>query len=205
VRVLGALGRWPILAGVLLCMGLAACGSTGPSTGASSTTVASQRALRAAAHERDGDGDNDSLGRSRYDSDNDANFDFGVPAGAAERQAISALVRSYYEAAAGDDGKRACALTYWLTAEAIVEEHDRGKGPHALRGSTCAEVLSKLFAGRHRELVGDLGRLEVRDLQIRRNQGWLVLDPGPARERVVFVHRVGAGWRLSVALDAGAL
>ncbi|MGC2374847.1 MAG: hypothetical protein WA484_13320 [Solirubrobacteraceae bacterium] len=152
---------------------------------------------------QDGDGDDDRPG-SKRDSDNDELLTFGSAAGAADRQAIASLVTRYYAAAAAGDGARACSMLYWLVAEAIVEEHSRGKGPASLRGNTCAQVASKVFKQRHSELAQDVRALEVTQLRLRAKRGWVRLRVGPTRELLVFVHRHNGVWQMNNLLDAGA-
>jgi hypothetical protein len=184
------------------------CGDSAPTAGsavAAGSGRTSGPALTDAAQARDADGDNDSHGMGPSDNDGDATLTFGPAASASERQAIISLLRRYYAAAAAGDGESACALTYWLVSEKIVEEHHHGKGARSLRGNTCAEVASKLFQRRHRELVEDLARFNVGAIQVHAKHGWVVLDFGTARERVTQVHREPGGWKMDALPDSGAL
>jgi hypothetical protein len=67
------------------------------------------------------------------------------------------------------------------------------------------QVASKLFAQRHRQLSAELAALRVRLVQVRDNRGWVVLDLGPARERVVYVHREHGAWKMDELLKDEAL
>jgi hypothetical protein len=213
----------PLLRSLLACsalalpvIGVTACGSSKKSgaapqrsSAASATdsvaaTTASSPGSAAGSPVLDDDADNDSPGNSRYDSDNDAVSSYGHPASVADRQVIAALIRHYYAAAAAGDGARACSLSYWLFAESVVEEHHPGKGPPSLRGDTCAQVASKLFKQRHRELIEDITAFQVAWVRVNRNQGLALLRFGGARERDVLVHRDRGAWKMNVLLDEGA-
>ena len=193
--------RW-LLAGVTVAfvtIAATGCGggaSAGPESSSASGSTPGSSVL-------DVDRDTDRVMNPRSDPDSDAVPTKGYPAGAAETQAISTLIRRYYAAADAGDGEKACSLTYWLTAEMIVEEH-RHKGSASLRGSTCAQVASELFKQRHRELDEDLATLQVAWVRLVAKRGLARVRFGATRERAVFVHREGNAWKMSVLLDGGA-
>lgn len=189
--------RLPLLclAMVLVVLLLTGCGDAGKSSSAS-TAIAPGR-----LPPRDGDGDIDSLGMGRYDTDNDADPTFGPAASPLEHEAIATLLKRYYDAAAADDGALACTLLDPLVAEAAVEEHRPGKGPPALRGRTCAQVLTKLFAQHHRELVEEAAALRVGWAQTKDQRATVLADFGPTRERLVLVHRAHGTWQMDALLE----
>jgi hypothetical protein len=150
----------------------------------------------------DSDRDNDHPGRFRYDPDNDAVPTYGQAASVADMQAIAALLERYYTLAAAGDGSGACSLVYWLFAETVVEEH-RGRGGRSLRGNTCAQIASKLFEQRHRELIEDAATLHVAWVRVRGNRGVVLVRFGPIRERDVVVHRDRGVWKMNTLLDSG--
>jgi hypothetical protein len=183
---------------VLLGAGAAGCGS--------SAAARERAALAAAAGKHDGDGDDDSFGQGPDDTDKDAIATYGPAAGSAERQAIVSVIRRYYAAAAADDGAGVCSLTYSLFAESLVEAHSHGKGAPALRGSTCAQVVSKLFAGRHSGIARDLASLRVSVIQLRGKQGFAIARFGIADERILQLqHLPGGAWAMDVLLYRGAV
>lgn len=186
----------------LILAGLAnvGCGASGQTSSTSSKGPSSKR-LPAP----DGDNDIDSLGQGRYDPDNDVDPTYGPAAGAGERQAIGALIKHYYAAAAAEEGARACSMLYPLIAEAIVEEHHPGKGPPALRGNTCAQVAGNVFVQRHRELVADAATLSFGWMQRQQRQAVVLAHFGPTRELIVRVHRTQGGWKMNNLLDSGPL
>jgi len=157
---------------------------------------------------RDGDSDVDGFAKNPYDGDHDAIPIFGRPAGAADRQAVTALVGRYYAFAAAGDGGRACSMLYAVMAERFVEEHRRGKGPASLQGDTCAQILSKLFKQRHRELREDIATYRVLVVQVRGNRGIALVRfgaPAKMEEFEVLVHREGGSWRIVVPFDQEAV
>jgi hypothetical protein len=181
-------------------VGSAARGSsaTGGAAGVASTPVPKGPVLQ------DGDGDDDRLG-SRSDPDTDEVFTYGSVAGPSDRRAIVSLLSRYYAAAAAGDGGRACAMLHWLVAEAVVEEHSHGRGPASLRGATCAQVATKVFRQRHRELVEDARTLQVTEVRVRAKKAWVRVHFGPVREVLVLAHREHGAWQMNNLLDAGPI
>jgi hypothetical protein len=187
---------------VLLLAGLivAGCGGAGK---ASSTS--GQRSSSTQLPVSDGDKDIDSLGQGPYDTDNDANPTYGPAASASERQAIVALIEGYYKAAAAEEGARACSMLDPLIAEAAVEEHRPGKGSPRLRGRTCAQVLARVFAQRHHELVADAATLRVGWIQRQARQAVMLVHFGSTRELTVRMHLARGRWQMNNLLDSGPL
>jgi hypothetical protein len=196
----------------LLGVDMSACGGAGKgarsASQASADTVASGATTRTASAAKptqshfptDSDEDNDNPGNSRYDNDDNPVLYFGRSANAADGRAIAGLVKRYYAAGAASDGARACPLIYSVVAESVAEEY--GQSP-ALRGSTCAVVMSKLFKQRHRELAADVTGLEVILMRVSGNRGVALLRFGTTRERRVFLKREGGVWKMNVLLDVG--
>jgi hypothetical protein len=189
-----------LLASVALVVAAFAMNSCG-------TAVPTTSGRAAASTERDGDQDVDRLTRSPADFDKDAIPAFGQPADGRDKLAILGLIRRYYVLAAAGNGAGACRLLFGPTAETVLEEHHNGHGPPALRGSTCAQIMSRMFAQRHSELVEDISGYQVLAVQVRRNSGYaLVRFPAKheLRELQVLVHRYRGGWTMQVPLDNGA-
>jgi hypothetical protein len=195
----------------LSAIGVTACGtSKSPGSALSRSSVASATGSVAARKAsgptsttglppQDADGDSDSPG-SGHDNDGDEYLSYyGQAAGAADRRALTVLLRSYYAVAAAGDGKRACSLLYWPVSESVVEEHE--EGPPSLRGTTCAQVASKLFARRHRELVQQIASLEVTEVRMKGDQGLVRLRFAAPTEHLVPVHRDHGVWKVDILLD----
>jgi hypothetical protein len=189
-------------------IGASACGSaerpgstSHHSSGAPATgTVGAQSVAIVGSSALDGDGDGDQPG-SRHDPDNDKTLSLGQAAGAADRSALAGLVRHYYAVAAAGDGAKACSLLYWPTAELLVEEHEGNNGSPSLRGNTCGQIASKLFARHRHELARQIAALEVTEVQVKGNRGFVRLRFAATPEHVVSVHREGGVWKVSVLLD----
>jgi hypothetical protein len=124
---------------------------------------------------------------------------FGHEASAAERQPITALLTHYYAAAAKEDGAKACPLIHSLIAETIPEDY--GQTP-ALRGTTCAVVMSKLFKQHHRQLVIDSATLEVTSVRVEGGRALALLRfaKAPVPNHIP-VHREGRTWKIWELLD----
>lgn len=167
----------------LLSLSIAACGGAGNSASHGSSSVKSGAVKR----DRDDDGDN---------NDDDAGvLDYGHAAGPADRQALMALIRSYYAAAAAADGAKACALLMPFIAEAVAENYGFQPGLH---GKTCATVLSKLFKRQHALLAGKYETLKFYALRVDEDKALTVLSFATLPEvREIAERRDSSGaWRV---------
>lgn len=77
----------------------------------------------------------------------------------------------------------------------------RGNGSPSLRGNTCAQVASKLFAQRHYELARQIAALEVTEVLVKGNQGFVRLRFAATPEHLVPVQRERGVWKVNVLLD----
>jgi hypothetical protein len=186
MRLLAALIAAAIAGG-----GLAACG-TGtdsparvPSEGASSST--------GSIHRNDRDNDSD------HNDDDEGTLGYGHLAGAADRQAIDALVRRYFTDAAAESGARACALLTPFVAERVVEVNGHTA---TLRGKTCAIVMTKLFRQHHRDLVGKSANLQVMRIGVQSDKSLVALDfPEIPEVRQIAMRRYNGRWTVLQLLD----
>jgi hypothetical protein len=149
----------------------------------------------------DSDGPNDNPSKPEED-DNGTRY-FGREADAAETLAVAGLVKRYYAAGAAGDGATACSLIYSVIARSVPEEYGRPPGPPALRGNTCAAVMSKLFKQRHGLLLADLAKLSVADLRVGGERAVALLSFGRGRERYIPVRRERRVWKIDELFDAG--
>jgi hypothetical protein len=203
-----------LLAIALFGVGAVACGSASkgtrstprvasdPAANGATTKVASSATLSQSQSPlpTDNDYDNDNPSNSHYDQDDNAVLYFGHATSAAEARAIMALVKRYYAAAVASDGATACSLIYSIVAESVPEGY--GQLP-ALRGKTCAVVVSKLFKKHHRELVAEVAGLEVTHVRVEGDRGLALLRFRTMPERRVLVHREHGVWKMGVLLDIG--
>jgi hypothetical protein len=202
----GLLVLW-LCAVALSAIGVGGCGSAENRSGAASDAHAHAGAVfrvPSGPLGHDEDGDIDTLGMG-YDADNDSDSTYGPPASPAERRAIVAFIRRYYEVAAAGEGAAACSMLDPITAETLVERHHRGHGPRSLQGESCAQIVSKLFRARHRELVEDLASFRISLVDVRGNRGVVFAPFALTREMQLIVHREHGGWGMEVPLDNGAV
>jgi hypothetical protein len=179
-----------------------ACGGAGKGDGSASQGSSSVTATTAVSSAtpigrglgRDADGDKDKNNNNRYDSDDN----FGHEASTTDKLAVTSLVKRYYAAAAEGDGTKACLLISSILAESVAEEY--GRLP-ALRGDSCAAVMSKLLEWHRQELAADVARLRVTKVQVDGSQGWVLLSFGRRYERRMLVHRDSGAWKIDALLD----
>jgi hypothetical protein len=155
------------------------------------------------------DNDNDYLGdhaptqnSSYHDGDDHSIVSFGHPAGAADKQAVTAVVKHYYAVAAAADGAAACSLMYSGFAAVVPEDYGQAPGPAYLRGdTTCSAVMSALFKHSRSELTR---AFDVSEVRVARNQGFALLGSRTAPASYLDVRRERGVWKLD-ALTAVAL
>jgi hypothetical protein len=146
-----------------------------------------------------GDQDRDASPTVSYeDSDDRETHAYGRPATAAQAAALTALVRSYYAAAAADEPARACSLTYYARAEELSEEYDGPPGPHWLSGvKTCADVLGRVFAHYRAELRAPVFVTSVR---VYGNHAQVLVGFKTVPAGFLMAHREAAGWKVDSML-----
>lgn len=173
-----------LLAIAILGVSFAACGGPSTSTGSATTSSVPKR-------DRDDDGDN---------NDDDAHvLYYGRTPTATERQVLTALVTGYYAAAAAEDGARACALLIPFVAESVVEQYGHTT---ALKGKTCAAVMSKLFKAHHKLISGESASLKFYTVRVRGVKALTVLSFANLPEiRQLAERRAGSAWKVLDLLD----
>lgn len=148
----------------------------------------------------DGDFDNDKLvAKGYFDGDDGRIRYFGHPANREDARALIALVERYYAAAAADDGAAACLLLNSRSVSgARVEDYRGVRGEIHVKGNTCAEGMSGLFAYYHDQLI-----IPTRIVDIRvsgKNASVLLASTSlPASE--VPARYEGGTWRINGILD----
>jgi hypothetical protein len=188
----------------LLSAGITACGGASKGAGsasqgssnASATASAPGTAASSAAptqgangNDRDNDGDKN--------DDDEKVLDYGHAANAADNQAITALVRRYYAAAAAEDGAKACSLLYPFIAEAIVENYANT----ALQGKTCAAVMAKLFKEHHQLLTGESVTLKFVRVRVEGGKALAVISFPVPEVRQISARLYGGRWKILDLLD----
>jgi len=177
----------------------AASGSAAGTT-ASNTTPTASSAMTTGQRAKDS---NDLDDDPNSDDDNPI-VDYGHAASAPENEAITAVVKRYYAAAAAGDGAKACSMLVSTVAEAVPEEYGEASGPAYLRGKTCAVVMSKLFKRHHRQLADNIATFEVTKVRAEEGKGLVVLRFATTPEpRKIAVRREGSVWKIKELLDSG--
>jgi hypothetical protein len=197
-NMLGALAAG--LLGACACACGAAVKSAAPAVPFQSSTTPIHGYIKG-----DQDGEPEVNGR---DEDDTLIRGFGHPASAADRQAVAALVKRYYAAAASGDSAAACALTFAGLAKsanfvgATAEDYEPvpGRSP-PLRGKSCIAVMSVLTKERHEELVADIDTLVVVGVFVRGAHGLAYLGFGTTGERFILVERERGTWKVDGLFD----
>jgi hypothetical protein len=139
--------------------------------------------------------------RGHQDSDDVGIVFLGHVANPNETAMVVALIKRYYEAAAAEDGHLGCSLLAPAIAESVVEDYGRPPGPPALRGGTCAVVVSKVYRQRHRRLVAGTARLHVVQVRTSGSQGLALLTFGSTFRRYLPLRRHRGAWKVASFFD----
>jgi hypothetical protein len=177
-----------LLAIVLLSVSPAACGGSSGDSSSGSHASATKAPVKL---DRDNDGDK---------NDDDAHvLYYGEAAMGSERQAITTLLKQYYAAAAAADGAKACTLLMPFIAESVAENYGHSA---ALRGKTCAVVMSKLFKQHHQVLSGENATLKFLTVRVEGGRGLTVMSFSTLPEvRQISERRDGSTWKVLQLLD----
>jgi hypothetical protein len=185
-----------LAATAVLCSGCAHSGAdSAPATHAGVRAVAPRAFPGLASRSRDRDDDLD------HNSDDGGVLGFGHAADAADRRSVTRLVTRYFAAAANADGASGCRMLTPLVAETVAE---RDGGSPQLSGSTCAVVLSKLFARYHSALVEKQRTLMVTGVRVQGARALAILEfpTMPEKIRQIDGRRVRGSWKLFELLDS---
>jgi hypothetical protein len=209
----------PLLVLLLLALvSLVVCSCGGASKGsASASQVASEDAAAlttptttastATAAQAPKDMDNDYDGtpdHSYFDEDDYSRFDYPQVADSAVKQEVTVLLKHYFADAVAANGAAGCQLVYSLLAEEVPEEYGEPPlGSAALRGSTCAEVMSKMFKANHKQLAAEQVSLEVAIVRLSHNRGLALLRFKGISARGIDVHREHGSWKVNMLFDNG--
>jgi hypothetical protein len=198
-----------LTATALLAIGAGACGSAGSRAGTATRSGSSFAAAagavpgtRANLGQLRGDEDNDAQGAGGYYDRDDADIaHYGRAASAGETQAIAALVRRYFAAAAAGDAARGCALASAILAESLPENYGGPPAPRYLLGAhTCRAVLARVFEDLHAQLVPLAARLEVTGVRVRGNRADALLGWGALPAGLMEARREGGAWKIEEPL-----
>lgn len=151
---------------------------------------------KATDHDNDFDG-----GPGYYDPDDASVLRLGRPADPNARRGVTALLERYYQAAAADDGAKACAMIYRPLARTLPSDLAT-QGPIYLHGArTCAAVTTKLFMQSHAQINAYSTRLKVARVRLKGSRAIAVLRFKGLAARQIELMREGSNWRLDALLD----
>lgn len=122
---------------------------------------------------------------------------FGPAAKPADRATIAKLFVRYFGALAHEQYSAACSLMFRGLENLVAETYSQ-TSPSQLRGAgmTCAAVLYRVFAGRHRELVEENSRLRVAAVRVHDFSALVILRFGPVAVRRISAYREGGVWKV---------
>lgn len=180
-----------LLALATLALSFSSCGASGAHQRYKPSDHLGGRRPSATARDRDNDGD--------HNDDDAGTLGYGHAANPADRQTSIALVTRYFAAAAKENGATACALLVPFIAESVVENDGHSPGLH---GTTCATVLSKLFARHHRLLSKKHSTLKIVTIRVEGRKALAILDFSAIHEvREITERRTSGTWRILEPLD----
>ena len=113
---------------------------------------------------------------------------------------ITALAQRYQAAAVASDGVSACSLMHTLFAEAIPEDYAADVGL-ASAHTTCAAVMTKLFARNHSKLTGAITVTRVR---VKGNRAQATMGSTTQPASVLPFERERGAWKV-IALFPSSL
>lgn len=208
---------WSIIP-VLLSVGIGSCGSTTQKQNSSPSATTQQANASAetapvanantAKHEplQGVDGDQEGVYTTklilggRYDTDDTSLLNFGQPANAADRRAITTLVGRYHAAVASNDGPKGCALLHPLLEEGTVEDSPLPPGAHK---KTCGAILTILFRQTHERKAYDAKKLHVMQVQIRHREAIALLGSHNKVEHSIGLRLQRNTWKIAEINEKG--
>jgi hypothetical protein len=191
-------------AGVYVC----GCGRSQSTPADSRPPVAARTGAsptRVVAETREADGDADGRkGEGYYDFDEAHIFDFGNAADPATRRSMARVVRRYYAEAAAEHGQAACGLMASKLKSAVPRTYGEGSAPPALRGRTCASVMTKLFRRLHGRIGLESATLQTGLARVAHRVGYLVLGFGGERPMFYMpVRQENGAWKIAAVVENG--
>jgi hypothetical protein len=190
-----------LLATAALSFAILACGDAAKkasSRSSSTSTVTSTAPSSVTSTQRTV---NNAPDRDHDDDHNNDDYAYGHRAGAVDTREVTRLLKRYYTAAVADNGKRGCSLIYSNLVKEIPYFYGNSPNYPALRGKTCAAVMSKVFRPHRRRLIVDLATLEVTELRVKGPEGLALLSFRGMPHRNILVYHEGNVWKINELLD----
>jgi hypothetical protein len=196
---------------IVLSLPVTACGGAGKGASTTASSAASARVEAAAATtgptrtattrgslREDQDKDYDDSSDSYFDGDDYNSVNYPHAADAADKQAVTRLVKRYFVAAAAADGASGCSMIYSLFAETIPETLGLPPtGTPSLYGRTCAVVMTKLFKQEHRKLAVEAATLHVAAVRVNEMRGFALLQFKGIPPQSINVHLERGVWKIN--------
>ena len=194
-----------MLLAIALCGVGVACGGASKTSGSATPLAAGPGATGGASTSTPS-----STTRSAHKNDNDNDGDGGADdilwghAGSPrDTRTVAALVKHYYALALSGDGAGGCSLIYSIFAEEIPEVYGESAGEPALRGKTCATVMSKYYRSVHDRIAREAATLDVVRLRVKGLRGLAFLQSSHTPEHDIQVHREHRLWKIDGLLGGG--
>jgi ketosteroid isomerase-like protein len=119
---------------------------------------------------------------------------YGREANAADKLAVTAVVKHYYAAAAKGDGATACSLLDRTLATGLGES----RGDRV----ACADVIASYFKDQHEQLAADeVSTMTVLDVRVDGNEGIATVAFRNAPSGRILVRREEDAWKVNALLD----
>lgn len=200
-----------LLAAMLLCAGISACGENNKnadlaSSKASSTVPPSGRAhprsassaTRGGYLKSDKDEDEDDEGPPlKTREDNLMPLAYGKEANQADKRAITALIKRYYAAAVAGDSAKGCSMLYSTLSTDLGE----GQGPPV---QTCAAAMSRVLEQQHKQLVADeVATMVVVNVRVKGNLAVATVGFRTQPVGRINLKREHRTWKLNALIDTG--
>jgi hypothetical protein len=129
-----------------------------------------------------------------HDEDDQRSLSFGRPASAQDTQAVAAIVKRYYSAAAARSGVKACSTMAPVFARAVPLDYGKFGPSYLHGGKTCAAVLSLLFKHLHLQLTE---AIQVTDVRVSGSQGFAFFGSKRNPASQIALNRDGRSWRIA--------
>ena len=192
----------------LFATGATGCGGTSRSSAPSARGARSATARATAATRGYVRGDGDVGGDDGPNGDDHGVREYGREGTAAERRAVTAVVKRYYAAAAARDAVEVCALIYSKIADSsnfnavVPEEYRAAPGSSIFRGKRCAQVEALLLEPDHQQLVAESATVQVTSVRVAGAHGLALLGFRSIAERMIPMQREGSTWKIDALLDS---
>jgi hypothetical protein len=206
--------RIVLATGLLLCIGMAGCGSGGGRGRLVNVPSGStQKAVADASlwQHRRGDGDDDDeRGEDNPRSDDDYPLTtYGHEATGIARRKIVALTGRYYAASVAGNGRRACSMLVAdlakdpsITTTVPEDRFSRLVPVHVPAGRSCDQVTTLLFRRFRRKLREEAPTMEVTGVRVSGSHGVVLLRFRTRPEQWIPVAREGHVWKVQALFAA---